>query len=139
MTPDLKRDEIDALVRKHAAARGPLSEQFDLCGEFGMSVFDLDDLLEEFAERFAVDLSGYRWYFHSDEEGVSPGRWFFPAPQDRVTRIPLRLGLLHRAAELGRWPLDYPEHSLPARRWDIVINQCLVAGVVLFLVWRLVL
>lgn len=138
MTPDSKREEIDALVRKHAAIQGPLSEQTDLCGEHGMCVFDLEDLLEEFAERFAVDLSGYLWYFHSDEEGVSPGRWFFPAPQDRVTRIPLQLGLLYRAAELGRWPVEYPEHSLPARRWDTVINQCLVAAIVLSLVWRLV-
>ena len=137
MSADTKREEIDALVRKHVVVRGALSERTDLCGELGIVDLDLEELLDEFAERFGVDMSGYLWYFHSDEEGVSPGRWFFPAPQDRVTKIPLRLGILHRAAELGRWPVEYPEHSLPARRWDVVFNQCLLAGIGLCLVWRL--
>lgn len=130
-------EEINALVREHTGVQGPLSEDTDLGGDLRMLEPDLDELLVAFAERFRVDLSGFLWYFHTDEDGVSPGRLFFRAPQDRVTRIPLRLALLYRAAEIGRWPVDYPEHFLPARRWDVVFNQCLAAGVGVSLVWWL--
>jgi hypothetical protein len=132
-----RTEEINALVREHAGVRGALSEDTDLCGDLRMLEPDLDELLVDFAERFRVDMSGFLWYFHTDEDGVSPGRLFFRAPQDRVTRIPLRLALLYRAAEIGRWPVDYPEHSLPARRWDLVFNQCLAAGIGVSLVWWL--
>jgi len=33
---------------------------------------DLDESLEECAERFHVDLSTYRRYFHTGEEGLPP-------------------------------------------------------------------
>jgi hypothetical protein len=132
-----RAEEIHALVRKHTGAQGLLSEETDLHGDLGLILPDLDEFLAEFAERFSVDLSGFLWYFHTDEDGVSPGRLFFAAPQDRVTRIPLRLALLYRAAELGRWPVDYPKHSLPPRRWDIVVNQCLAVAAALWLLWWL--
>lgn len=130
-------EEINALVREQTGFRGPLTEETDLHGDLEVLADDLEDLLTTFAERFRVDLTGFSWYFHTDEDGVSPGRLFFAAPQDRVTRIPLRLALLYRAAELGRWPVDYPEHSLPARRWDIAVNQCLAVGIALWLIWWL--
>jgi len=128
-------EEINALVREHTGARGALSEDTDLHGDLGLISLDLEEFLSEFAARFGVDLSGFLWYFHTDEDGVSPGRLFFAAPQDRVARIPLRLALLYRAAELGRWPVDYPKHSLPPRRWDVLVNQCLVAATVLGMLW----
>lgn len=130
-------DEINALVRKHTGTRGVLSEETDLHSDLGLISLDLDEFLDEFARRFDVDLSGFLWYFHTEEDGVSPGRLFFAAPQDRVRRIPLRLALLYQAVELGRWPVDYPEHSLPRRRWDVVFNQCLAAGFAVWLVWWL--
>jgi hypothetical protein len=132
-----RAEEINALVRERTAVRGPLSEETDLHGDLRMLEPDLDEFLVDFAERFRVDLSGFLWYFHTDEDGVSPGRLFFRAPQDRVTRIPLRLALLYHAAEIGRWPVDYPEHSLPARRWDLVFNQRLAAGALVWLMWWL--
>ncbi|HEX5051134.1 MAG TPA: DUF1493 family protein [Planctomycetota bacterium] len=127
-------EEINALVQKYAGPRTPLSAETDLFGDLKLLVPDLDELLHEFKDRFHVDLSAFLWYFHTDEDVVSPGRLFFDAPQDRVTRIPLRLDLLYRAAELGRWPVDYPEHSLPPRRWDFVFNLCLAA---VFALWLL--
>jgi acyl carrier protein len=130
-------DEIDALVRDHTGTRGVLSEETDLHSDLGLTSLDLDEFLAEFAKRFDVDLSGFLWYFHTEEDDVSPGRLFFAAPQERVQRIPLRLALLYRAVELGRWPVDYPEHSLPRRRWDLVFNQCLAAGFAAWLVWWL--
>jgi hypothetical protein len=131
-------EEINALVREHTGARGALSEETDLHGDLGLISLDLDEFLAEFAERFSVDMSGFLWYFHTEEDGVSFGRLFFSAPQDRVSRIPLKLALLYRAAEIGKWPIDYPKHTLPARRWDTVVNQCLAAGLALWLLWWLV-
>lgn len=137
MSAASRAEEIHALVREQTGFRGPLTEETDLHGDLGLLADDLDELLTTLAERLRVDLTGFLWYFHTDEDGVSPGRLFFAAPQDRVTRIPLRLALLYRAAELGRWPVDYPEHSLPARRWDVAVNQCLAVGIALWLIWWL--
>lgn len=137
MSAASRAEEINALVREQTGFRGPLTEETDLHGDLGLLADDLDELLTTFAERLRVDLTGFLWYFHTDEDGVSPGRLFFAAPQDRVTRIPLRLALLYRAAELGRWPVDYPEHSLPSRRWDVAVNQCLAVGIALWLIWWL--
>lgn len=131
-------EEINALVRKHTGFRGRLSEEVNLFPDLFLLEPDLDELLTDFAERFRVDLAGFRWYVHTDEDGVSVGRFFFRAPQDRVTRIPISLGLLYRAAEIGRWPIDYPEHSLPARRWDRLIDLCMVCGIAAWLLWSLV-
>lgn len=129
--------EINALVRKHTGARGMLSEETDLHSDLRLISLDLEEFLDEFAKRFDVDLSEFLWYFHTEEDGVSLGRLFFAAPQDLVTRIPLRLALFYQAVELGRWPVDYPEHSLPRRRWDVVVDQCLAAAMALGLLWWL--
>lgn len=130
-------DEINALVREHTGTRGVLSEETDLHSDLGLTSLDLDEFLAEFAKRFDVDLSGFLWYFHTEEDGVSPGRLLFAAPQDRVQKIPLKLALLYQAVELSRWPVDYPEHSLPRRRWDVVVNQCLAAALAVGLLWWL--
>jgi hypothetical protein len=54
-----------------------------------------------------------------------------------VPRIPITLRLLREAVELGRWPLTYPPHSLPARRYDLLINQVLVGGFAVALLYWL--
>ena len=65
-------EEIDALVREHTGYRGPLSAETDLHADLRLISLDLDEFLSEFAERFGVDLSGFLWYFHMEEDGVSP-------------------------------------------------------------------
>lgn len=137
MTASSRVDEIHALLRLHAGAPEVLTEDTELHADLGLISLDLHEFLEEFAERFQVDMSGFLWYFHSEEDGLNPFRWIFPAPQDRVTRIPLRLALFYRAAEIGKWPVEYPEHSLPVRRWDLVLCRCLGAVAFFWLGWEL--
>jgi hypothetical protein len=129
-------EEIEALVRDQIGLRSPLDADASLQG-IGLFADDLTEFMATFGKRFKVDLSTFRWYFHTGEEGVSVGALFFTPPHDRVPRIPITLRLLREAAELGRWPVDYPDHSLPPRRWDIVINQCLAAAFVVWLLWWL--
>lgn len=54
-----------------------------------------------------------------------------------MARIPLRLALFYRAAEIGKWPVEYPEHSLPAHRWDLVLVRCLLVVVLVRFLWWL--
>lgn len=114
-----------------------LTADTDLHADLRLIGLDLGEFLDEFAVRFGIDLSGFPWYFHSEDDGASFGRLFFASPQDRVTRIPLRLGLLYAAAETGRWPVEYPAHSLPPRRWDVIIDRLLVTAAALGLLWWL--
>ncbi len=93
---------------------------------------DLGEFMDAFAQRFGVDLSAFLRYFHTGEEGMNLGGVFFAPPHDRVTRIPITLRMLREAAELGNWPVVYPQHSLPARRYDILINQVIAGGMVLW-------
>ncbi len=79
-----RAEEINTLVREQTGYRGPLSTETDLNGDLGILADDMDELLTESAARCRVDLSAFRWYFHTDEDAVSPGRWLFAAPQDRL-------------------------------------------------------
>lgn len=130
-------DEIQAFVREQAGCWTQLPEDASLQEDVGLFADDLGEFIDKFAKRFGVDVSTYLWYFHTDEEGMSIGALFFAPPQDRVPRIPITLRLLREATELGRWPLLYPPHSLPARRYDILIDQLLAGGIAVLLVWWL--
>ncbi|HEV7330213.1 MAG TPA: DUF1493 family protein [Flavisolibacter sp.] len=116
-------DIIDLVEEKTGSE--PVEEGTDIYSELGCGGDDFHELMERYAVKFGVDMSTYRWYFHTDEEGslFSIGGAFFKPPYERVRRIPITPKLLLEAANLGRWNLQYPEHTLPKRRWDMLINQ----------------
>lgn len=103
----------------------------------GCSGDDWDELIEEYAGRYKVDMSSYLWYFHTDEEGHSNsmGRVFFKAPYERVTRIPVTPQMLLDFANKGEWDLPYPPHTLPKRRYDILVNQILVVVFIAYVIY----
>ncbi|MBK6540704.1 MAG: hypothetical protein IPG10_05400 [Flavobacteriales bacterium] len=74
-------------------------------------------------------MTKYRWYFHTEEEGGSIGGWFFKPPNERVAHIPVTLRILMEAASTCKWPIVYPDHKIPERRWDLAINLILVIAV----------
>lgn len=118
----------------------PDADLFDDLGIDGDDFFALED---EFARRFAVDMSTYRWYFHHGEEGgPSIGRFLFKPPYARVKRLPITPELLLASANAGRWRISYPEHHLPSHRIDFIIDRFILgaAGVasVFFVGWKLV-
>lgn len=119
-------EELTEFVHKQTAFGGLLTPTTSLQIDIGMYGIDVDDFMEAYATRFNVDLSEYRWYFLTGEEGFSPGGLLFPPPNARVPEIPLTLQLLFDSAQAGRWLLQYPEHQLPRYRLDTLINQVIV-------------
>lgn len=93
---------------------------------------DFHEMVEKYAKKYSVEMKGYLWYFHTDEENAwnSIGAYFFKPPYQRVERIPVTPSMLTDFANRGKWDINYPQHTLPKRRYDILINQIL-AGVFL--------
>jgi Protein of unknown function (DUF1493) len=96
---------------------------------------DFHELIESYAKTYSVDMTNYLWYFHADEEGGwnSIGGLFFIPPYKKVQRIPVTPALLNDIATKGRWDIKYPQHNVPKRRYDILINKILFMGVVIWL------
>ena len=121
------RDEIDAFIERHLGQAVPRpSSNLDIFDKFGVDGDDCFDFISEFGTTFKVDLTEYRWYFHHGEEmhnGVI-FQIFFSPPNKRVSRIPVTTDLLLDAANSGRWKLEYPEHALPTRRYDVIASWC---------------
>ena len=125
--------EIASFVREQTGAPEPLALTTDLHGDLGVDGDDMHELILEFSRRFAVDVSGYRGYFHCGEEGLPLLGWlFFPPPHRRVERIPITPAMLHQYAIEHRWSLEYPPHTLPKRRYDVWVDLTLFALVLGF-------
>ena len=111
----------------------------DIFQDIGMSGDDFDEMIEKFSKQFSVDMKDYLWYFHCDEEGQNIGGTFFKPPYLRVKRIPVTPLMLTEFANNRKWNIIYPEHKLPKRRYDILINQILLglflAGII---IWAIV-
>jgi hypothetical protein len=117
--------EVIAFVRAECVSDGPLNETTAL-QDLGVYGDDMDDFMRKFADRFDVDLSGYRWYFHTGEEGFNP-IWFFIRPPNRlVEEIPITLAVLLESARRKLWAIEYPPHTLPRVRWDVVLTWVMV-------------
>lgn len=87
---------------------------------------DFHELIEEYRKRFNVDMTRYLWYFHADEEGNNRGGILFKPPYERVQHIPITPAKLLEFANKATWDISYPNHTLPTRRWDLLINVFLV-------------
>ncbi|MBC3874047.1 DUF1493 family protein [Undibacterium flavidum] len=104
----------------------------DLEIELGIAGDDFSDLMSFFAEKFNVKMDAYLWYFHHAEEGLfNLGGLIFKPPNQRVLRIPVTPALLEKAANLGYWPVEYPQHNLPNHRYDLLLNKVFILFFVL--------
>lgn len=108
--------------------REKITSQTDIFSDLNIWGDDFHEMIDKYAQKFNVDISSYLWYFHTNEEGQNFGGSFFKAPYERVKRIPVTPKMLLDFANNGQWTIDYPEHTLPKRRYDIIINQVLVLG-----------
>lgn len=110
----------------------------DITEDLGVDGDDFDKLIGSFATKYNVDVSSCLWYFHCAEEGSwnSIGGVFFSSPDKKVKHIPVTPLMLSEFARKGRWDLQYPEHSLSKRRYDIIINQILVIGLLVFIIYK---
>jgi hypothetical protein len=116
-----------------------LAPEEDILKRIGVTGDDAVEFIDSFAARFEVDMSKFLWYFHHDEEGLNFGGSIFESPDQKVKRIPITLNLLADAITLKTWPVEYPEHEVPASRPDLFINRIVVVGVLgglLFFAWK---
>lgn len=122
------REVLQFIEQKSGARAQPDSDIFRL----GIAGDDFHELIEAYAQRFGVSIESYLWYFHADEEGVNFGILFFRPPHCRVKRIPITPLMLVDFAQKGTWDVQYPPHTIPKSRIDLLMNNCLVTSVALF-------
>jgi hypothetical protein len=119
------------------AGTDKINSNSDIFSDVGMVGDDFHEMIEKYSKKFSVDMSNYLWYFHADEEGSSGiGGAFFTAPYERVKRIPVTPLMLTNFANQQKWDIQYPEHSLPKKRYDLLINT-VIGGLALtgFIIW----
>lgn len=102
----------------------PLSLEDDILAKIGITGDDTDDFLNDFANRFDVDLSKYIWYFHTEEEGFPS--LFFKSPDQMVNRIPITVQILIDTIETKIWAVEYPDHDVPSVRKDVAFNWVVI-------------
>ncbi len=96
---------------------------------------DFHELMEEYAKKFNVDMESYRWYFYTEEEGSSSiGGIFFKAPNETVERISVTPEMLLEFANKKKWGIEYPTHTVPRKRYDLLINIIVFVVVITFVI-----
>lgn len=133
-------EDIYQLIESECGVKSEkLSPNSDIGEEFGVYGDDFDELMLAYSKRFQVNLESYLWYFHSCEEVGSPFAFIFPPPDQRVKRIIITPELLLKYANSKVWSINYPEHTLPKRRWDILsLNIFFVVCAILGLFFGLI-
>ncbi len=130
-------DEIIDLIKEFTGCRH-VDFNSDIYKDLRVSGDDFHDLIDLIAATYQINMSSYLWYFHANEEGSNIGGLFFKPPNARVSRIPITPRILTEIANKQNWDLQYPDHKLPRRRLDLIINKCLFGGFVIFLVLHLI-
>jgi Protein of unknown function (DUF1493) len=128
-------EEIAAFVCEEACVRrSHVTEATSLQDDIGLYGDDIDHLMLEYSKRFGVNLNGYIWYFHTGEDGFGIGALIFRPPDMRVKRIPITIGMLYEFAQVGCWGVQYPAHSVPRWRPDVLVDQIVALGLLSFVV-----
>ena len=123
------------ISRSESILTGELSPNADLHDDLGITGDDFSSIMRKFEKEFNVDMQNYRWYFHHLEQGAyGVGGLFVNSPSFRVPYIPVTPRLLLQAATEGSWPVQYPDHDLSAKRYDITIDRVLVLALLLFVI-----
>lgn len=134
-------NDINNFIKDYSGTL-PNSPDIDVFKDMRIRGDDFHEMIDKYAEKYQVDLSDYLWYFHTNEEGQNFGGIFFKPPYAKVERIPVTPQMLLRFAETKKWKLNYPDHTIPKQRFDILINQVLaiivLSGIVIWGIWRLI-
>ncbi len=136
--PDLS-DIVLFVAAETGISADRLNPTADIFGPSGISGDDCDELLVAFSAKYSVDMSGYLWYFHHAEEAsLNLGGLLFRPPNARVAHIPVTIRLLLEAVVSKRWPITYPPHRIPKRRYDMWVNVAVLGAVAIVVVVALV-
>ncbi len=104
------RDEVLDWLEARFARRLPALQQADVLRATGCDGSDADALIRDFAERFGVDMRGYRpmMHHHGDGRRLRPS-WPVAVTPEHGVLVPLSVSLLHGAAVHRRWTVRYPD------------------------------
>lgn len=123
------------ISRSERILMGELTPNADLHDDLGITGDDFSAIMRKFEKEFHVDMRNYRWYFHHAEEGaLGITGLFINSPSYRVPHIPVTPRLLLQAVTEGAWPVQYPEHDLSGKHFDITVDRVLVLALILFVV-----
>lgn len=122
--------EIIEFVKQCTGSRN-VNPETDINMGLGVDGDDFHELMSEYSDKFGVDMNNFLWYFHSGEEGQNLGGILFAPPHKRVDRIPVTPKMLLKFSETGSWKINYPEHQLPKKRYDMIFNR--VFGIVMLI------
>ena len=125
-------DEIIELIKK-LSSEEKIEPTTDIFKDAGLVGDDFDEMIKKFALKYSVDMIGYIWYFHTDEEGLSIGSFFFAPPNEQVERIPVTPAMLAEFADKGWWDIHYPDHKTPTKRYDSLVNN-IITGIFLIII-----
>ena len=105
----------------------------DLLAGMGIEGEEASAFFASYAEHFSVESEKMLWFFHYKTNGSPFWRRIRPVDRDGRTfaLIPVSPRLLADAANLGRWPLEYPTHKVHVSRWPIVLMFIFLATLVL--------
>lgn len=118
-------DNIICFLRELSGLQDIKSES-DIFADLGMTGDDFHEMIDKYSKMHSVNMDKYLWYFHTDEEGFNTGALFFKPPYKRVKRISITPQLLTEFANKGIWDIVYPDHNLPKKRYDLIINQIII-------------
>ena len=102
--------------------------------DLGLDGDDFDFVPIQLAQRYGVDMSGYRWYHHCGQEGCNPLWFVLPPWWMKATKIPVRVADLVAAVESGQWSIEYPGDPVsPSRDWASALLSVLLVAWLAFL------
>jgi hypothetical protein len=129
---------IDNIIEflKNFTGNDGISPDSEICDGIGITGDDFHEMIDAYSKQFNVDISQYLWYFHTEDEGsFSIGGLLFTPPFKRVKRIRVTVKNLLDFANCGKWKIEYPDHKLPKRRYDLIFNLLIIVGL---LIWGLI-
>mgnify|MGYP001458553579 CR=1 FL=1 len=107
---------ITMIMDKVGAKRDEIANCTDIEKDLGCTGDDYFELMEDYAKEFNVDMSDFRWYFHTHDEAMATVAAIEGlSPSVQVERIPVSLEVLVEMVKLGRWSMAYPDHTLQPR------------------------
>lgn len=127
-------DEIIEFLKDLSGA-DKVEPNSDIGNDLGMDGDDFSEMIEKYSSKYSVDMTNYLWYFHHADEGSfnNIGGLFFDPPYKRVQRIPLTPSMLTDFANRGKWVIQYPDHKIPTKRYDMLVNQIIIGLVLVFI------
>ena len=109
-----RQAEVLEWLQEYLGKALPQYDPGDVLGSLRYEGDDANELIEGFAERFAVDLLAFNPWYHYNANEPPNFRRYRPYDLEGVPLrdIPISVANLESAAESGRWMLDYTKIEL---------------------------